>query len=754
MTQGSICSQGYCRKLLDIDVDDLVHSAILQKIKVELEFITLIQNALLDDPSNKLSRECIQCLWDPLQAPVTIEKPDFCHSITMYLALEHSSQNAYNQICCSTQANFPESPAIHDLLSFHVVEKKIAEYMGVEYVKHDMCLDLCTAFTGLFAELEACPICTKSHWDPGRLHASNGQVKAAAKKFTTIPVGPQLQARYWSAKSAQDMQYLHGHTQEILHQLSQTREIPIIDDVVMGLDYLGPVLDGDIQENDIVLMVSLDGDSNCWILIWIFANLSPQKRYQKAYVQPGDASCNLTFQCNPYLLFPTADGSSLVGKNGCHLYCGILGHHKTHDRHYYPVLIKPRDWCLAGSDYPDLDVFNLPLGGSETYASNLQRLRKTETGITKAPLILGLNCHCSLGVPYCMTTDIMHLAGNLSNLLIALYVESWEWAIFMDNLSWERYGVSVANAGPHLLGSFGTRPRNIAEKLSSGYKTWKFQLHIFRLGPILLYNILPDKYFANYCKLNVSLTTAHYREDRIHFVRPCVHQVVHLMSETIRKGPPICYAQWTMERTIGNLAQEIRQPSNPYSNLAQEGVHCCRTNSLLATIPELSVPSRALPESAIDLGDGLILLPKCDHYFNGQTTRTAWHETLKAQEKLRISWNVTVSYVHEGHVRFDKEDGRTFHNVVLVKLHLLPEPELLQISSQTLAACALTDKLMANGIKTITTVIAMVPRRLTLRNGEEVEQFCALSQPGLDALVLKVTYDIYEDDDDGGGEVE
>ena len=65
--------------------------------------------------------------------------------------------------------------------------------------------------------------------------------------------------------------------------LSQTGEIPVIDDIAMGLDYLGPVL-----------MVSIDRaqlyehkESNCWMYVWIIINLSPQKRYQKAFVQPG-----------------------------------------------------------------------------------------------------------------------------------------------------------------------------------------------------------------------------------------------------------------------------------------------------------------------------------------------------------------------------------------------------------------------------------------------------------------------------------
>lgn len=70
-----------------------------------------------------------------------------------------------------------------------------------------------------------------------------------------------------------------------------------------------------------------------------------------------------------------------------------------------------------------------------------------------------------------------------------------------------------------------------------------------------------------------------------------------------------------MERTIGNLAQEIRQPSNPYSNLAWEGIHHCQINSLLAAVPELSIPSRPVPNSTVDLGDGFILLPKQDRYF-------------------------------------------------------------------------------------------------------------------------------------------
>ncbi|KAF9232878.1 hypothetical protein BU15DRAFT_30421, partial [Melanogaster broomeanus] len=69
--------------------------------------------------------------------------------------------------------------------------------------------------------------------------------------------------------------------------------IPIVDDIIMGWDYLGAVLDGDIKEHDIVLMLSLDGaqlydskESDCWIYIWVILNLSPEKRYRKLHVLP------------------------------------------------------------------------------------------------------------------------------------------------------------------------------------------------------------------------------------------------------------------------------------------------------------------------------------------------------------------------------------------------------------------------------------------------------------------------------------
>ena len=217
------------------------------------------------------------------------------------------------------------------------------------------------------------------------------------------------------------MRYLYEHTQQILAELRQTGSISLVDDIAAGWDYLRVVLNGNIIKDDIVLMVLLDGaqlyeskQSDYWIYIWIILNLSPDKWYKKVHVCLGgfipgpnkpknidlflfvglhhitalqheglriwDVSEDRIFKSDLYLLFTTADGPGLVcwdgmvghsGKKGCRVYCPMQGRRKIQGTHYYPVLSKPLDNCAPGSDHPDINVFQLPLGGSGDYAINL-----------------------------------------------------------------------------------------------------------------------------------------------------------------------------------------------------------------------------------------------------------------------------------------------------------------------------------------------------------------------------------------------
>jgi hypothetical protein len=76
----------------------------------------------------------------------------------------------------------------------------------------------------------------------------------------------------------------------------------------------------------------------------------------------------------------------------------------------------------------------------------------------------------------------MHLAAlNLSDLMISLWhstidctkpdnKSAWDWAVFREGSIWKEHGGAVADTLHYLPSSFDRPPRNIAEKLTSGYK--------------------------------------------------------------------------------------------------------------------------------------------------------------------------------------------------------------------------------------------------------------------------------------------
>ncbi len=390
---------------------------------------------------------------------------------------------------------------------------------------------------------------------------------------------------------------------------------------------------------------------------------------------------------------------------------------------------------MAGCDHDDLPFTLSAVSSSDRYLSSLKFLlsspnetqykrRRLETGITKPTIFLGFSPNHILGIPGCFGSDIMHLGTfNLSDLLVMLWrgafdhdaddpPSNWPWAV-LNGETWETHGRDVAAATPFLPGSFDRPPRNIAEKINSGYKAWEWLLYLYGLAPALLYGILPELYYSHFCKLVRAMRIIqqhHIRADdlrlaghllrsfveefetfyyqrrvgRLHFCRQSIHALLHLVPEVTRIGPPICSSQWTMERTIGNLGEEIRQPSNPYSNLSQRGLLRCQVNALTAMIPDLSPPA-SLPRGAVDLGQGYILLRARDRYDrsmrpleasallhhlarragaerrgysvgnswcpkitrwarlqlpNGQVARSRWKESLKPLRKLRTARNV------------------------------------------------------------------------------------------------------------------
>jgi hypothetical protein len=168
-------------------------------------------------------------------------------------------------------------------------------------------------------------------------------------------------------------------------------------------------------------------------------------------------------------------------------------------------------------------------------------------------------------------------------------------------------------------------------------------------------------------------------------VRPWLHTLLHMTREVLRVGPPGYCAQWTMERVIGILENDLRLHSQPYANLAHIAMRMSQENSLIAMLPELERPAYSLTDNDIDFGNGFAILHPIDtrmhtpsppiadalwkfmrestcedHSFleepiikvirfaraafdDGSTGRSSWKEDLKPIEHLRISCMVEVS---------------------------------------------------------------------------------------------------------------
>jgi len=462
---------------------------------------------------------------------------------------------------------------------------------------------------------------------------------------------------------------------------------------------------------------------------------------QKDGLRIWDGTLQRELQSKVFLALLTADGPGMMhitgfvgyhGKHGCRLYCGLAGRQEEHGKHYFPALLKPENYSVEGCAHDDINIKHLPNPSRERYHQNLRyllaspsdsqyRARRLATGISKPSIFSGLVSSATLGLPRSAGSDIMHLAAlNLSDLFISLWrgtidctkpddKSTWTWAVLSQCEAWQEHGSAVEGALHYLPSSFDRPPRNIAEKLTSGYKAWEFMLYLYGLGPGLLYNVLPAVYYTNYCKMvyGVRLMNQHritrdnlcqaymaltsFAQEyemiycqclatRIHFVRPCIHSLVHLPHEVVRLGPPICSSQWTLERTIRNLGEEIKQHSNPFANLSQRGIRRARTNALVAMMLDLDLErttKAALPRSSREVGGGFILLrpreeaPRalrdceavalqeffpsarigdqvCVRHWaklripTGQNCYTAWKELEKPLEKRRTARNVKV----------------------------------------------------------------------------------------------------------------
>ena len=261
-----------------------------------------------------------------------------------------------------------------------------------------MCPNTCVAYTGLYEELDACPRCSMSRYLPN--------TNASWKQFTTVPIGPVIQAFYGSCKLAKHMHYLERALSANADRAQRTGgRLDKYDNVSCGRDILSAWTSGTLGKSDMALQLSIDSaqlranqPSEAWVFIWIVHNLPPNLRYKKRFVIPGaivpgpnkpgdidsflfpllyhvaalqreglriyDASDNSYIpHSKPLIVFATADslGSAAMsgmvghsGKYGCRLYCNMPSRHHTGDGHYYPAMLMPHNYTVPGCEHSDI----------------------------------------------------------------------------------------------------------------------------------------------------------------------------------------------------------------------------------------------------------------------------------------------------------------------------------------------------------------------------------------------------------------
>jgi hypothetical protein len=379
---------------LDDGDDPIIHMPTLQTTQ---SFVDLLRVARLADSG--MYREDIENMRDPEQEIELVDPSPLLRSIRHFTNNTSASREHYDTIREIELLNDPAT----EFLSFDQVKRRIRWLSGIVPLEHDMCARSCVAYTGPHAELASCPRCSSPRYIPGTTKAH--------KRFSTIPIGPIIQALYGSRETAEHMHYLEKKLAENL-RIAQTSggTFDVYDDTACGQELLDAWEDGHFTKTDVALQFSIDGatlrrdkPSDAWVFIWVIHNLPPEMRYTKAFVIPGaivpgpnkpgdmdsfmfpsiyhvaalqreglrvhDAYLNAVIPCSrPMILFGTADspGSALMsglvghgGRYGCRLYCDMPGRRHDGDSHYYPVMRAPLNYDVEGCCHPDVTCDDL-----------------------------------------------------------------------------------------------------------------------------------------------------------------------------------------------------------------------------------------------------------------------------------------------------------------------------------------------------------------------------------------------------------
>jgi hypothetical protein len=399
----------------------------LPQLQTAQQYLDLLRSASLE--SSGMKADDIDDLRSPGQDYTLVDPSPLLRSVRHFINNSTASRKHYETMRTIERLHRPDNP----ILSFDQVRRRVGWLSGVMPLEHDMCVNSCMAFTGLRESLDACARCKASRYCLGTTKAQ--------KRFTTIPMGPVIQAMYGSREVAESMHYLE---RKLAANVTSARlgggMLDFYDNTASGQALLDAWTEGRIKRGNIALQFSIDGaqlradrPSEAWFFIWVIHNLPPNMRYKKAFVIPGaivpgpgkpwdidsfmfpslyhisalqreglivyDASLGTLVQSRPLVIFGTADspGSAFMsgmvghsGRVGCRLYCDMPSRRRMGDSHYYPAMNRPHNYSVNGCCHPDvsdeaLEEFQKDLPGK--YKQNLDCLLARSTTLVDYRLL-------------------------------------------------------------------------------------------------------------------------------------------------------------------------------------------------------------------------------------------------------------------------------------------------------------------------------------------------------------------------------
>ncbi|KZW02952.1 hypothetical protein EXIGLDRAFT_577068, partial [Exidia glandulosa HHB12029] len=288
----------------------------IETVRVAQRFVLHLQAASLDDSG--LSQSQVDALLNPSQTVLELDynangpDADLMCSLRLFLSHTMSSEGNYEQSCFVVEQRVPGCK----LLRYDAVQRYLEDMTGVYCIDDDLCINSCIAFVADFALLAECPKCNEPRYHPGTTRPR--------QRMSTYPIGPQIQAMHRHPRTAERMDYWDARTSELLAQLELDEPIKLFDDITCGSDVLTAMLKEQLDPDDTVLIMTMDGAqlyrnkvSGCWMVAFVMATMGPDCRYKKQYIVP---AATVPGPHKPEImesvLFRTLQHISAVNRNG------------------------------------------------------------------------------------------------------------------------------------------------------------------------------------------------------------------------------------------------------------------------------------------------------------------------------------------------------------------------------------------------------------------------------------------------------